>query len=250
MSTFGTMVATIRTACNKGASEDTRIKRQIVDSIALHRRERLRWNQGALAITLTADIGTYVGSSPGTGEATGVPTDLVAVNVDYLFLDYAGDADDRQRVKKVSPQRMNELRCGVPVAGAPCFWTIFGGKLELYPPSDLSTSILRGPYVKDAGTLSYTATTADPPVYTFLDPLGVAITDAYTSAWFDQKRGFNIIRHHAEWQLWTSVWQGLTGQGDQAAQRYAEALSAAQEITDLQQAPHSIAPWVPDFPGM
>lgn len=242
---WGTLVATIRSRNQKSASEDEKIKTQICDSIALLRQQRLRFNQGKLAITLTADKGTYVVSGPAAGEATGLPADLLAIKVKRLWLDYNGNADDKQPVHRTTFDELEAMRSGAIVSGAPVAWAFYAGKLELYPPSDLSTSILRGPYVKDIGTPYYTATTADPPVYTFKQPDGTAMADAYTTAWFDQLLGYNIVRFHAEWQLWSGPWQGQDGQGDRAAQKFAEALALCQETTDLQQLPSTVQGWIP-----
>lgn len=242
MSNWGTLVATIRSRNNKSATEDDRIKTQLCDSIALHRRERLAWNQAAFSLTLTADQETYAKGA----LATTLPSDLIAIQGRELTLLYGGDVTDQQPVMHVSRETMREMRYGTSVSDAPCFWAFWDEKLELYPPSDLSTSVLKGSYIQDVGTPTYTATTANPPVFSFLKPDGTAMADSYTNPWFDQKQGFNIIRYHAEWSLWNGVWQATAGQGELAAQRYAEALDAAQQITDLQVSqPGQIEVWLP-----
>lgn len=243
---FGTAVATIRLRAKKSASEDPTIKRAIIDTIALHRREKLFWNQARLAYTLIAGQATY-----GPAPAHSLPADIVALTGERGYLDTLGSADQRTPVLWVSREKMDALRAGSSLTpGATSYFSWWDEQLEIYPPAANSTDILRVTYVQDAGTPVYSATTADPPVYSFFQPDGTtALTDAYTSPWFAQKKGFNLTCWHAEWQLWTSDWRGLAGQGDTAAQKYAEALDGAQIITDSQSSARRIQPWIPLYDG-
>ena len=235
MSNWGTAVATIRRRTHKAASEDGNIKAAICDAVALLRRESLRWNQARFALTLTATQATYELNAVGAVLATKLPSTLLKIIGKKLDLDYTGLADSRTPVMWVPRETMESMRRGTPVDGEPAYWTFWDEKLELCPASDASTYILSGAYIADVGTPTYSATTADPPVYTFTQPDGsTAMTDAFTNPWFDQRAGFNIVTWKAEWDLWTSFWQATAGQDERAGMKYADALAAAQEISDAQ----------------
>jgi hypothetical protein len=231
---WGTAIATIAARANKSAtSEADRIKRQLCASCALHRRERLHFTQGETDLLLQVSVADY-------GPQEGLPRDVVTFVGDKHTLVYGGDENDRQPVYWVNRERMTSLRMGVVSNGTPYHWTFWGGKLKLWPPPDLSTHVFRAPYVKDAGTPTYRY---EGGAWAFYNPEGVVITDTYSSPWFDQALGFDLITFHAEWKLWSSEWKGVAGQGEQAAQQYAEALSALQEITGLQTAARKVEPY-------
>lgn len=232
MADFGTMVARIRTTAKKSSSEDSRIKIAIIEAIATHRSARLRWNQAWLAMTLTLNQGTYT-----------PPTDLISLIGSKGWIIRDGVADDRWPVERISRDDMEAYRSTLQISGVPSYFSFWDEAIELYPPSDSNAHVLRMPYVKDVGTLSYTATTADPPVYAFKDPAGAAMTDAYTSPWFDLKMGFQMIMYYALGDLWSNIWEADAGQDQKAQMRFAEALALAEDLTTLQQLPHRIDPW-------
>lgn len=232
MSNFGTMVARIRTLAKKSASEDSRIKVAIIEAIATHRATRLRWNQAWLAMTLTLNQGTYT-----------PPTDLISLIGSRGWILREGVADDRWPVDRISRDEMERLRSTLAISGVPCHFTFWDEKVEVYPPSDSSAHIFRIPYVQDVGTPTYSATTTDPPVYTFLKPDGTAMADAYTSSWFDLKAGFQMIMQYALYTLWSQVWEATAGQDTKAQLAFAEALALAEDLTSLQQLPHRVDPW-------
>ncbi len=246
MSNWGTAVATIRRRTHKGASEDTNIKVALCDAIALLRHERLRWNQARFALTTVTDQASYEANAIGAALPTKLPSGTLAIVGKHLDLDYTGDANLRTPIVWVPREEMDALRRGTVVSSEPVFWTFWDEKLELYPPPDADTHIVRGAYIQDVGTPTYSATTADPPVYTFTKPdASGAMNDAFTSAWFDQRQGFNLVTWKAEWDLWTSFWQANAGQDERAALKYAEALAAAQDLTDLQSAGRQLRPYDP-----
>jgi len=78
-----------------------------------------------------------------------------------------------------------------------------------------------------------------------------AIADAYpdpaqgeTNPWFDTTVGYNVIRHHALFKLWSGPWRA-SGTEVQAQQLlYVEALTALQEITAGKNAPRQVQPYI------
>lgn len=240
---WGTMYATIRRRCRKTAADDVDIKVAICDAIALHRRERLRWNQARMSLTLAVNTSVY-------GPSEGLPADLVAIIGRTIFLDWSGDVNQRTPLMWVPRERIDMYQAGTIISGAPSWWSFWDERLVVYPPSDNSTNVLRAPYIADVGSPTYSCTNAQPPVYTFLQQDGTtAVGDSYTSPWFDQSKGFNIIAWKAEWDLWTSVWQASAGQDQNAAVKYADALQGAQDVTDLQTAGRQVQPYIPYYPG-
>lgn len=234
MSNWKTAVETIKARANKpSATEDDRIKRALCDTIALHRREGLTLNQGRLALQLQAGVETY-------GPGQGLPADIVSIVGVKGKLDYAGDSTDRHDVWWVSNDKMDELRTGIITDGTPCYWTFWAGKLELWPPSDLSTHVFRARYRRDPGTPFYVYQGS---AWAFFKPSGQAMDDLFTNEWFDLTQGFRALTHHAEWTLWTGPWQATNGQDQRALQSYTEALAGLQEITGMQTAARQIEPY-------
>lgn len=232
MSNWGTAVAIIRTRAKKSSSEDTRIKIALCDFIALHRGDRLKWSQAWLAKTLTLDTATYdLGSS------------VVSLLGDRGWILRDGVADDRWPVDKISRSEMERYRSSLAISGVPSYWSYWDERLELYPASDSSSHVFRIPYVADVGTPYYTATTADPPVFTFKQPDGTAMADSFTNAWFDPLLGFQCTVYGALYKLWAEVWEADAGQDTKAQMAFAEALALAEDLTSLQQLPHRVDPW-------
>ncbi|HKV13341.1 MAG TPA: hypothetical protein VJ725_34690 [Thermoanaerobaculia bacterium] len=242
MSTFGTAYNTILARCNKPAADATRVKVALCDTIQMHRHERFHWNQARFSITLTATFGTY-GVTSSTGVAAGLPADLISIVGKTLSLLYAGVATDQHDVLWVPREMMDRLRDSPSGDGTPQYWSFWDERLELYPASDLSTHVLKGSYIADVGTPRYTATS--PTAFAFLNPAGGAAADADTSSWFDMKQGFQLTTWHAEYLLWTSVWQGVAGQGERALQRYLEAKASQSDVTASQAPPRQNMPWMP-----
>lgn len=232
MSNWGTAVAVIRTRAKKSASEDTRIKQSICDLIALHRGDRLKWTQAWLAKTLTLNTGTY-----------DLTADVISLLGDRGWILREGVADDRWPVDRVSRAEMERMRSTLALSGVPSFFSFWDERLELYPASDSSAHVLRMPYVKDVGTPFYTATTADPPVFTFKQPDGTAMADSFTNPWFDPLQGFQVTVYGALAKLWADFWEAQAGQDTKAQLAFAEALALAEDLSALQQLPHRVDPW-------
>ena len=257
MSNLGTMVYGIRTRCHKSSSDDANIRVAIFDAIALLRGKNLKWNQARFALTLVTDQASYGLNAAGAALATKLPFDLLAILGKALDLDYTGLADQRTPVLWVPRESMDAHRRGTTVSGEPFIWTFWDEKLEIYPPSDNSTNILRGAYRSDVGTPTYALVSGALKYYR---PAGTELTagavlDAYGSGadytpWFDPLKGFNIVSWKAEWDLWTSYWQASAGQDSRASLRYVDYLAEAEELSELQSAGRQLQPWIPDYAGM
>lgn len=246
MSNWNTMVQGIVAAAGGGRSgtgDLDAVRRAIVDAIAHEESQHYYFTAERFDFATVADQESY-------GTADGVPSGVVEVLGEYLFLDPLQDADNRRAIRRQTAQRIDELRAGVAYTSEPEVWGFFGGEIELYPTPDAVHDV-RGRVSRSPGTPIYRIETT---TWKFYKPgttsfvAGNELTDAYpsspdTNAWFTDTLAFRVIRSYAEYLLYAGVWHASKGQDMKALQRYTEFRAALEDRTSKLTRPARIEPF-------
>jgi hypothetical protein len=115
-----------------------------------------------------------------------------------------------------------------------------------------TVDIVRFRYIRTGGMpIKINTGTGTVPVWKFYKPWTTAdMTDAYpdpaageVNPWFDTTVGYNVIRHHALFKLWSGPWRATAGEIQAQQMMYVEALTALQEITGSKNAPRQVQPY-------
>ena len=160
MSTFGTLVAEIRSDLHRGSDFDDRIKVAICAAIRHYRTERFRFNTQRLSFTTSASAEFYDISS------------LKMIECDLVRLDMANYRDVlyertfEQLDEQSAPQR----------TGQPTDFAIQQSELRLYPIPDRTYSLVVVNHYD-------------------LTSVSLSASDAATNAWMTD--GFDLLKLHA-----------------------------------------------------
>lgn len=116
-----------------------------------------------------------------------------------------------------------------------------------------TVDIVRFRYIRTGGMpIKINTGTGTAPAWAFYKPwTTTTMTDAYpdpaageVNPWFDTTVGYNVIRHHALFKLWSGPWRATTGEIQAQQMMYVEALTALQEITGSKNAPRQVQPYL------
>jgi hypothetical protein len=115
-----------------------------------------------------------------------------------------------------------------------------------------TVDIVRFRYIRTGGMpIKINTGSSTSPVWAFYKPwTTTTMTDAYpdpsggeVNPWFDTTVGYNVIRHHALFKLWSGPWRATAGEIQAQQMMYVEALTALQEITGSKNAPRQVQPY-------
>lgn len=248
---WGTLYQRILLTSGQPANQADRVKQALVDALSHHRHDRFYFSQTPFNFTLSASTAAY-------GEATaGFPKELVEVIGDHLFLDRGGLATDRHPLDRVSQEEL-ALRQAADGGSTsqPEVWAFFNREIHLYPTPDSSTDIVRGRGFVDQWVpiVRYEAA-----VWKYYKPLttsfigGNELTDAYPTGgdlnpWLTEDAAAAMLRHYAEYLLWSQAWQANDGQDTKALNAYTVARHSVEARTQallsvLQIEPYPIGPY-------
>lgn len=266
MSNWGTMTAELLADGQKPdvTLETPRVQRAIVDSIALHSRERLFYMEKRGAVTLVEGQGTY---SLGT-TINNLPPDLLSISGDNIDVDINGDPIQRWQISHRPIETLDQVRRMQPLTGWPSYWSFYANNLEIWPApntTDLPAHIVRFRYLGAPGVPIKRLVSVDPEnplalsAWRFFKPFTTEFTDSdaamgvlypdpahvppETNEWFDTVLGYNVIRHHALYKLWSGPWRGSSDQAQQQQVMYLEALSGLKEWSDRKVSPRQVQPY-------
>lgn len=238
MSNFGTMAQRIKDEILRDTSVDvTYAKKAIVSAIRTYRYHRFWFNEGTFSLATVDGTQSYAAVSSGTA---GYPRDLIVV--DRLTL---VNSDTLSPLEKVGIQSFRDMDTSDTSEGRPSHWTFHHEALLLYPTPDAVYTI-RGDYVKeltasDGGNSRLGMVAAyESGAWTFEDVDGNTLTDAYTSAWFDEAE--ELIRAKAKALVYGEVLRDGKAAADQ------ESLAAVhfhnlKHATDQFEMPDRTVPW-------
>lgn len=123
------------------------------------------------------------------------------------------------------------------------------------PTVSLSAStvdIVRFRYIRTGGMpIKINTGTSLVPVWAFYKPwTTTTMPDTYpdaalgeTNPWFDTTVGYNVIRHHALFKLWSGPWRASASEVQAQQLMYVEALTALQDITGAKNAARQVQPY-------
>lgn len=124
------------------------------------------------------------------------------------------------------------------------------------PTVSLSAStvdIVRFRYIRSGGVpIKINTGSSLVPAWTFYKPWSTTtMTDLYpdpsageVNPWFDTVQGYNVIRHHAMFKLWSGPWRASSAEVQAQQVMYVEALEALQEITGFKNAARQVQPYI------
>lgn len=251
MSNWGTLTQEVLQDGQKPdvANETPRVQRAIVDSIALHSRERMFFMEKRGSLTLLQGQDSY---GLGAG-ANALPPDLISISGQTIDIDFAGDANQRWQLRWRPIETIDEMRRHTAIVGPPDYWSFYSNKIEFWPKPDISGHVVRFRYLSAPGVpiKRYESTT-----WKFYKPfttsfvIGNIMTDAYpdpalseANAWFDTTVGYAVIKHHVLYRLWAGPWRGSADQAQAQMGLYVEALAALKEWSTRKSAPRRVQPY-------
>lgn len=235
---WGTLYQRLLLSSGQPANQADHVKQAIIDALDHHRHDKFYFNSLAFNFTLTASTANY-------GEATsGFPKELIEFVGEYLYVDIGGSADQRYPVRRVSQEELELSRAdGGAHEAQPEIWSYFNRELHFYPTPDSSTDVIRGRAYVDQWVpkASYEAA-----VWKYYKPLeaigGAVLTDDYPTGgdlnpWLTESQVASLIRHYAEYLLWSQHWQATDGQDQKALMAYTQARHSLEQRTTAMQAP-------------
>jgi hypothetical protein len=229
--------------------EAPRVQRAICDSIALHSRERLFFMEKRGSLTLLTGVDSY---GLGTG-ANKLPVDLLSISGQTIDLDLQGDAAQRWQLRWRPAETIDDMRRRQAITGQPDYFGWYANNIELWPKPSRDGDVLRFRYLSAPGVpikRFETSTWKFYKPYTTSFVVGNLMADAYpdpalseTNLWFDTVVGYNVIRHHALFLLWSGPWRGSADQAQQQQVMYLEALTALKEWSYRKSVPRQVQPY-------
>lgn len=251
MSNWGTLTQELLQDGQKpdGTNETPRIQRAIVDSIALHSRERMFFMEKRGSLTLLQGQDSY---GLGVG-ANLLPPDLLSISGKTIDIDIGGDVNQRWAVAWKPAEAIDSLRRRQAFVGFPDYFGFYGNNIELWPKPNATGDVLRFRYLAAPGV---PIKRFEGSAWVFYKPfttsfvVGNVMTLAYpdptvpeTNSWFDTTVGYNVIRHHALYKLWSGPWRGSADQAQAQQVLYVEALTSLKEWSTRKSAPRQVQPY-------
>lgn len=185
MSTYGTLVAEIRSDLHRGSDFDSRIKAAICAAIRHYRTERLGFNTQRSTVTTSASAEFYDLSS------------LNFIEIDLVRLDMS---NYREVLIERTYEWIDERNYPQHV-GQPCDYAIQQRQLRLYPIPDQTYSLLVVNHYD-------------------LAEISLSSSDAATNAWMTE--GYDLIKHHAIADLHVNYIRGEESPGYASAAKSQE----------------------------
>ncbi len=200
-----------------------RVKLALIDSCVHHETEVFPFMELRFELKTIAGKDAY-------GPDDGVPAELAWVPED-LWIDIEGSAENRHRLRRRTPDAVEEYREGGAYSNWPLWWSFWAGKFEFWPTPDLSTHVIRfrgyirpphPEYRWDSGSLAWQ----------FFGPM--------TSPWFEPPQE-PLIRTYAEWLVLNKAERDEWGQSFLG--NYAEARSNLIQRTEQAHTGDTVEPY-------
>jgi hypothetical protein len=214
------------------ASEVVRAKLAIVSAIKQHVGEGFSFNETSFEFDTVSGQVFY-------GEAdAGVPRGMFEL-VGALRLYVAGDTSSIVALPRKSLQEFRGLQVGHAGGGQPECFTVWAGRIALFPTPDATVHTIAGDsHALDGAGLIISR--HDGTAFKFYKPgttsfvVGNEVVDAYpdpgageVNAWFGE--GYDMVRCYAEYILYAQVYHAKDRRADAALTRYLEAKSALEQ---------------------
>lgn len=212
MSTWGAMVQRIGDETGRSTDADA-VKKAIVSSIRFYRNKRFWFNEQRSTTFTTCVVGQYEYAA-----TTDYPAPLIEID----SLQIVKSTNAIYPMLRVTLARMREMHGSDNLQGVPQWWTWHHKKFIIHPTPN-SAYVIRGDYLQDIGTPSYTWNGS---AWAFLGENAVAITDAYTNDWFTTAE--EVIRHRAKGILFAEY----LGNSQRASESYASSDIEYQNLLD------------------
>jgi hypothetical protein len=244
---WGTSYQRILLSSGKPANQADHVKHALIDALDHHRHDQFYFNALAFNFTLTASTANY-------GEATtGFPKELISVVGEHLYLDRAGVASDRYPLARVSQEELELCQsAGGAYTAQPEIWAFFNREIHFYPTPDSSTDVVRGRAYVDQWVPILRFETPNWKYYKPLTTSFIApneLTDTYPvtpldlNPWFTESGAAAMIRHYAEYLVWSQHWQANDGQDQKALMAYTQARHALESRSSSMLAPLQVEPY-------
>jgi hypothetical protein len=178
---------------NSVQAELDRAMRAMVESIKFNSTSHFYFNESRNEVSLLSGIYNYP-----------LPTDFVELIGRPSFLT-AGASGPGKPLDYSSTDEIEAWVGGVEGAGdssGPKLYSLYDSELLLFPVPTNTGDKIKFRYVKDVGVPSGSFNVT----WSFKQPNGSAMTDAYTNEWFTDGKDLTI--HRALYYLWTRVYQG------------------------------------------
>lgn len=248
---WGTIAHRILSQAGQPVNQLDKVKLALIDALSHHRHDQLYFNQ------LFFFFNTVDGT-PNYGEATsGFPKELIEIVGEYLFLDVNGVAGNRQPIERRTMEELELSRVGgTGDEGQPEIWAYSEREIHFHPTPDASTHIISGRAYVDqwvpiplwvGGTWKFYK-----PLTTTFDA-SAELDDDYptspdTNPWLTEDHASAMLRHYAEYLLWSQTWQAEDQQDQKALLAYTQARYSLEERSSslggpLQVEPYPIGPF-------
>ena len=190
MSDLGTMKARISMDLGERLEGEmtTQVALAIRDAIEEQKREEYWFNVADFTFNTQLSERDYL-----VGGAFELPSDLLTLNWDSVFIDVNGANTSRIKLVRLDPGEFDRMAANWESDSTPQWYRFWNERMSLLPTPDSTAHIVRGRYLKDLGNLSAT--------YDSGTGVWSIQADSYTTDWFSTTEGERAIRSRATYIL-------------------------------------------------